>query len=107
MLPPSSVGFGLLATVSLVAAFVGALAGMGGGVVLIPVLTLLGVDIKHVVALSMLSVIATSSGAASAHVRDHIANLHVGMFSRCSRAGPLALFTAFVLRVLTYSLLFG
>jgi uncharacterized protein len=73
-------GFGLLILVSLVAGFVGALAGMGGGVVLIPALTLLGVDIKHAVAVSMLSVIATSSGAASAYVRDHITNLRVGMF---------------------------
>jgi hypothetical protein len=73
-------GFGLLIVVSLIAGFVGALAGMGGGVVLIPALTFLGVDIKHAVAVSMLSVIATSSGAASAYVRDHITNLRVGMF---------------------------
>lgn len=66
--------------VSAVAGFVGAMAGMGGGVVLIPVLTALGLDIKRAIAVSIVSVIATSSGSASAYVRDHITNLRVGMF---------------------------
>ena len=70
----------LLFAVSLVAGFIGATSGMGGGVVLIPVLTLLGLDIKHAIAISMLSVIATSSGAASAYVRDGVTNLKIGMF---------------------------
>lgn len=56
------------------------MSGMGGGVVLIPALTLLGIDIKHAIAVSILSVIATSSGSASAYARDHITNLKVGMF---------------------------
>ncbi|MDR7404060.1 MAG: TSUP family transporter [Armatimonadota bacterium] len=51
--------------ISSVAGFVGAMSGMGGGIVLIPALTLLGVDIKHAIAVSIVSVIATSSGAAS------------------------------------------
>ena len=70
----------LLFAVSIVAGFVGAMSGMGGGIVLIPVLTLLGLDIKHAIAISMVSVVATSSGAASAYVREHITNLKVGMF---------------------------
>jgi uncharacterized protein len=72
------ISFQLLFLVSIAAGFVGAMSGMGGGVVLIPALTLLGVDIKHAIAISILSVIATSSGAASA--RDHLTNLKVGMF---------------------------
>jgi uncharacterized protein len=72
--------FHWLFPISLVAGFVGAMSGMGGGVILIPALTLLGMDIKHAIALSILSVIATSSGSASAYVRDHITNLKVGMF---------------------------
>jgi uncharacterized membrane protein YfcA len=72
--------FGLLVAISLVAGFVGAMAGMGGGVILIPVLTLLGMDIKRAIGISLVSVIATSSGAASAYVRDRITNLRVGMF---------------------------
>ena len=74
------ISFQLLLVVALVAGFVGAMSGMGGGVVLIPALTLLGVDIKHAIAISILSVIATSSGAASAYIRDHLTNLRVGMF---------------------------
>lgn len=74
------VPFYLLFPISILAGFVGAMAGMGGGIILIPALTLLGVDIKHAIAISILSVIATSSGSASAYVRDHITNLKVGMF---------------------------
>jgi uncharacterized membrane protein YfcA len=63
-----------LLLLSFLAGLVGAMAGMGGGVVLIPALTLTGEDIKHAIAASTGSVIATSSGAASAYVRDHVTN---------------------------------
>jgi len=72
--------FHVLFLVSIVAGFIGAMSGMGGGVILIPVLTFLGMDIKHAIAVSIVSVIATSSGSASAYVRDRITNLKVGMF---------------------------
>ena len=72
--------FHILFLVSVVAGFVGAMSGMGGGVILIPVLTFLGMDIKNAIAVSIVSVIATSSGSASAYVRDRITNLKVGMF---------------------------
>jgi len=72
--------FEVLLGISVVAGFVGAMSGMGGGVILIPALTLLGMDIKHAIAISIVSVIATSSGSASAYVRDGITNLKVGMF---------------------------
>lgn len=74
------VPFQLLFPIAILSGFVGAMSGMGGGIILIPALTLLGVDIKHAIAISILSVIATSSGSASAYVRDHITNLKVGMF---------------------------
>src|SRR3954454_8775314 len=74
MLPES------LFLVSIAAGFVGAMSGMGGGVVLIPALTLLGMPIKQAIAISIISVVATSSGAASAYVRDRLTNLKVGMF---------------------------
>jgi len=74
------VSFAALFLISVVAGFIGAMAGMGGGVVLVPVLTFFGLPIKEVIAISIVSVIATSSGAASAYVRDHITNLKVGMF---------------------------
>ncbi len=69
-----------LLLLSFLAGLLGAMAGMGGGVVLIPALTLAGEDIKRAIAVSTVSVIATSSGAASAYVRDHVTNLRVGMF---------------------------
>ncbi len=72
--------FELVFLISIAAGFVGAMSGMGGGIILIPALTLLGMDIKHSIAVSIVSVIATSSGAASAYVRDKITNLKVGMF---------------------------
>jgi uncharacterized protein len=77
---PGSVSIGTAFILSLAAGFVGAMSGMGGGVVLIPVLTFFGLDIKHAIAISIVSVIATSSGAASAYVRDRITNLKIGMF---------------------------
>ena len=89
---------GALLALAVVAGFVGAMSGMGGGVVLIPALTYAGVDIKHAIAISAVSVIATSSGAASAYVRDRLTNLKIGMFLK------YALFTAVVLATLTVSL---
>lgn len=71
---------GLVFVLSIAAGFVGAMSGMGGGIVLIPALTSFGIDIKRAIAVSVVSVIATSSGAASAYVRDRITNLKVGMF---------------------------
>jgi uncharacterized protein len=65
---------------SLVAGFLGALTGLGGGIVVIPLLTLgLGVDIRYAAGAALVSVIATSSGAASAYVREGWSNLRVGM----------------------------
>jgi hypothetical protein len=72
--------FELLFLTSIIAGFVGSMSGMGGGIILIPVLTFFGMDIKHAIAISIVSVIATSSGSASAYVRDRITNLKVGMF---------------------------
>jgi uncharacterized protein len=66
---------------SLVAGFLGALTGLGGGVVIVPLLTLaLGVDIRYAVGASLVSVIATSSGAAAAYVREGFSNIRIGMF---------------------------
>lgn len=64
----------------MLAGLVGSMSGMGGGIVLIPALTLLGMNIKHAIAISIVSVIATSSGSASAYVRDRLTNLKVAMF---------------------------
>ncbi len=66
---------------SLVAGFLGAITGLGGGVVLVPMLALLlGVDIRYAIGASLVSVIATSSGAAAAYVKEGISNIRIGMF---------------------------
>ena len=66
---------------SLLAGFVGSLTGLGGGVIVTPVLTLfLGVDIRYAIGASLVSVIATSSGAAAAYVRDGYSSIRIGMF---------------------------
>jgi uncharacterized protein len=67
--------------ISIGAGVFGALLGLGGGVILVPVLTLLlGIDIHYAIGASIVSVIATSSGAAAAYLRDGITNIRVGMF---------------------------
>ncbi|MGH9746597.1 MAG: sulfite exporter TauE/SafE family protein [Candidatus Acidiferrales bacterium] len=71
----------LTALGSLIAGFLGSLTGLGGGVVVVPLLTLVfGVDIRYAIGASLVSVIATSSGAAAAYVREGYSNIRVGMF---------------------------
>ncbi len=66
---------------SLFAGFLGSLTGLGGGVIIVPMLTLLfNVDIHYAVGASLISVIATSSGAASAYVKEGYSNIRIGMF---------------------------
>src|SRR5258708_4383735 len=66
---------------SLVAGFLGALTGLGGGVVVVPLLAVVfRVDIHYAIGAALVSVIATSSGAAAAYVREGYSNIRVGMF---------------------------
>lgn len=66
---------------SFAAGLIGALTGLGGGVVLIPLLTLVfHVDMRYAIGASLISVIATSSGAAAAYVREGFSNVRIGMF---------------------------
>jgi uncharacterized membrane protein YfcA len=78
---PSLGVFALVAGAAIVAGLIGSLVGLGGGVLVVPLLTLaFAVAPEIAVGVSIVSVIATSSGAAAAYVRDHITNLRVGMF---------------------------
>lgn len=77
----NSLFFVLIFLVCLAAGLVGALTGLGGGVVLVPVLVLaFGCDIHYAAGASLISVIATSSGAAAAYLRDGYSNLRIAMF---------------------------
>jgi uncharacterized protein len=95
---------------ALVAGFLGALTGLGGGVVIVPLLTVIfGVDIHYAIGAALVSVIATSSGAAAAYVREGFSNIRVGMFLEIATTmGALAgAILVLYLRVSVISLIFG
>lgn len=70
----------LLLAVSVLAGFLGSILGLGGGTIVVPFLTLvLGVDIRYAIAASLISIVATSSGAAASFLRDHLTNLRVAV----------------------------
>lgn len=82
---------------SLAGGILGSISGLGGGIVIVPVLTLfLGIPIQDAVAASIVSVIAVSSGAGSVYVKDRITNIRIAMFLELSTAAG-ALFGAAVL----------
>jgi len=109
--------FAQLLVASFVAGAAGSLLGLGGGIIVVPVMTLfLHIDFRTAAGASIIAVIATSSGSAAAYVRDRLANIKVGMLleiltalgavSGALLAGRLAgplLFVVFSL-VLMYSL---
>jgi uncharacterized membrane protein YfcA len=71
----------LVAVGSFGAGLLGALTGLGGGIVVVPMLTLLlHVDLRYAIGASLVSVIATSSGAAAAFVREGYTNIRIGIF---------------------------
>ena len=81
---------------AVLAGLLGSLTGLGGGVVLVPLLTLLfKVDIRYAVGASLVSVIATSSGAAAAYVKEGFSNIRVGIFLEIATTFG-ALFGAFL-----------
>jgi uncharacterized protein len=70
----------LTAVVSVAAGFLGSILGLGGGIIVIPALTLwFGIDIRYAIGASIVSVIATSSGAAASYVRERMTNIRVAM----------------------------
>jgi uncharacterized membrane protein YfcA len=71
----------IIALASMCAGFLGALTGLGGGIVIVPLLTIgFGVDIHYAMGASLVSVLATSSGAAAAYAKEGFANIRIGMF---------------------------
>ncbi len=95
---------------SIIAGFFGALTGLGGGVVIVPLLALgFGVDIRYAIGASLISVIATSSGAASAYVKEGYSNIRIGMFLEIATTlGALAgAFLAQRLPTSTIAVIFG
>jgi uncharacterized membrane protein YfcA len=71
----------LLLVMSVFGGFLGSLLGLGGGIVIIPVLTLfLHIDIRYAVAASLIAIVATSSGASASFLKDHLTNLRLAVF---------------------------
>ena len=91
---------------AIAAGMLGSLVGLGGGVLIVPLLTLaFGLPIYFAIGASIISVIATSSGAAAAYVRDHLTNLRVGMFLELGTTTG-AITGAFLAALLVPNLLF-
>lgn len=101
---------GLLFLGSLLAGLLGALTGLGGGVVLVPLLTLgFHVDIRYAIGVSLISVIATSSGAAAAYVREGYSSVRIGMFLEMATTmgAILGAFLATVVHTQLLAIIFG
>jgi uncharacterized membrane protein YfcA len=69
-----------LLLISIIVGFLGALTGLGGASILIPILVFLGIPVKEAIASAMVAIIATSSGSASSFVKDKITNVKVAMY---------------------------
>lgn len=106
-----SMTFGLyLLMGALFAGLIGSLTGLGGGVLLVPMLVLLfHVSVRYAVGASLISVIATSSGAASAYLTEGYTNLKIGMFLQvAATAGAiLGAIIAGLLHAATIAIIFG
>lgn len=71
----------ILLIVGIAAGTLGSLLGIGGGMIVIPILTVfMGLPIRYAIGASVIAVIATSSGATIAYLKDDLLNLRVAMF---------------------------
>jgi len=70
----------IIIILSMFAGLLGAILGLGGGIIIVPALTLIfGIDIRYAIAASLVSIIATSSGAAASYLKDHLINLRLAV----------------------------
>lgn len=66
---------------SILAGFIGALTGLGGGIIIIPMLTLLlGYNMNYAIGAALIAVIATSTGASTAYIKEGVTNIKIGLF---------------------------
>jgi uncharacterized protein len=101
---------GLIWIGSFVAGFLGSLTGLGGGVVIVPLLALFfHVDIRYAIGASLVSVIATSSGAAAAYVKEGFSNIRIGMFLEIATTlgALLGAFLATIVPTSALAIIFG
>lgn len=100
----------IIAFGSSIAGFFGSLTGLGGGAFVVPLLTLaLGVDIKYAIGASLVSIIATSSGAAAAYVKEGFTNLRIAMFLCIATTigAIVGAYLALVIETAALSIIFG
>jgi uncharacterized membrane protein YfcA len=74
------IGVAEVLLLAVLAGFVGSILGLGGALIITPILVYFGVDIKSAIAASMVAIIATSSGSASSYVRDGLSNIRAAFF---------------------------
>lgn len=95
---------------AILAGLLGALTGLGGGVVVIPLLTLgFGVDMRYAIGAALVTSIATSSGAAAAYLKDGITNMRIGMFLEIATTlgAVMGALVAIFLNKMILAILFG
>jgi len=95
---------------STLAGFIGSLTGLGGGVIIIPLLTLgFGVDMRYAIGAALVTSIASSSGAASAYIKEGITNMRIGMFLEIATTtgAVLGAFIAMYLDKMYIAIIFG
>jgi len=100
----------LLGLGAFLAGLLGALTGLGGGVVIVPLLTLgFGIDFRYAVGASLVAVIATSSGAAAAYMREGYTNMRVGMVLELATTvgAVLGAYLASLVSTAALSIIFG
>ncbi|HMD53505.1 MAG TPA: sulfite exporter TauE/SafE family protein [Phycisphaerae bacterium] len=108
----SAVGWiAAISAASFLGGVVGSISGLGGGIVIVPVLTIFfHIPIQQAIAISQVSIIAVSSGAGSVYVKEHITNVRAAMFLELATASGAIIGAALVSRYLSaqvLSLLFG
>jgi len=108
----SAVGWiAAISAASFLGGVVGSISGLGGGIVIVPVLTIFfHIPIQQAIAISLVSIIAVSSGAGSVYVKEHITNVRAAMFLELATASGAIIGAALVSRYLSaqvLSLLFG
>jgi len=95
----------ILLAAALLAGLLGSMTGLGGGIIITPLLTLVfHVDIHYAIGTSLVAVIATSSGAAIAYLREGITNMRLGMFLEIATTAGAVVGTLLVLYVPTHAI---
>ena len=95
----------VLLVAALLAGLLGSMTGLGGGIIITPLLTLaFNIDIHYAIGTSLVAVIATSSGAAIAYLKEGITNMRLGMFLEVATTAGAVVGTLLVLWVPTHAI---